>query len=59
MKLKIFNAKRTRQRTLLRMEDYKDQIIHDKMLLADGLHFIVVSRPGDAKIVKLKIEDLQ
>lgn len=44
---------------LLRMEDYKDQIIHDKKLLADGLHFIVVSRPGDAKIVKLKIEDLQ
>lgn len=44
---------------LLRIEDYKDQIIHDKKLLADGLHFIVVSRPGDAKIVKLKIEDLQ
>lgn len=44
---------------LLRLEDYKDQIIHDKKLLSDGLHFIIVSKPGDAKIVKLKLEDLQ
>lgn len=44
---------------LLRLEDYKDQIIHDKKLLSDGLHFIIVCRPGDAKIVKLKLEDLQ
>lgn len=42
---------------LLHMEDYKDQIIHDKKLLKDGLHFIIVSKPGDAKIVKLKLED--
>lgn len=42
---------------LLAMEDYKDAIVHDKKFLSDGLHFIVVTRPGDAKIVTLKMED--
>lgn len=43
---------------LLRAEEYKDQIIHDKKLLSDGLHFILVTKPGDAKIITLKLEDL-
>lgn len=42
---------------LLNMIDYKDDIIHDKKILSDGLHFIVVTKPGDAKIVTLKMED--
>lgn len=42
---------------LLNMMDYKDDIIHDKKFLSDGLHFIVVTKPGDAKIVTLKMED--
>lgn len=42
---------------LLKMEDYKDQIVHDKKLLADGLHFVIVTKPGDAKIMTLKLED--
>lgn len=46
------------QEPLLLMDDYKDAIIHDKKFLSDGLHFIVVTKPGDAKIVILKIEDL-
>ena len=43
---------------LLKQEDYRDQIIHDKKLLDDGLHFVIVTKPGDAKIVVLRPEDL-
>jgi 3-dehydroquinate synthase len=43
---------------LLSMDDYKDGISHDKKLLSDGLHFIIVTKPGDSKIVTLKPEDL-
>lgn len=43
---------------LLEMEDYRDEIIHDKKFLADGLNFIIVTKPGDVKIVKLKEIDM-
>jgi 3-dehydroquinate synthase len=43
---------------LLEMEDYLDEIIHDKKNLADGLHFIIVTKPGDVKTHKLKELDI-
>lgn len=42
---------------LLRMEDYKDAILNDKKMLSDGLHFVIVEKPGIAKIKILRIED--
>ncbi len=39
---------------LLKIEDYKDEIKNDKKNLATGLHFIVVSKVGEAKIINLK-----
>ena len=36
------------------MEDYKDYILHDKKILSDGLHFVIVSKPGDAKNREIK-----
>jgi len=42
---------------LLRMEDYKDAISNDKKMLSDGLHFVIVDKPGSAKIKVLRIED--
>lgn len=55
----LFLSKGLVKEPLLMMEDYKDYILHDKKILSDGLHFVIVSKPGDAKIVKLKIEDIQ
>lgn len=43
---------------LLHMDDYKDAIIHDKKMLSDGLHFVIVDKPGNAKIKVLRLEDL-
>ncbi len=43
---------------LLKKDDYQAEIIHDKKNLADGLHFILVTKPGDVKIVKLKELDM-
>lgn len=42
---------------LLKIEDYKDEIKHDKKFLANGLKFIIVDRVGDAKIVQFKESD--
>jgi len=42
---------------LLKIKDYKDEIINDKKFLANGLHFIIVDRVGDAKIVQFKESD--
>lgn len=42
---------------LLKMEDYKDEIKHDKKFLGNGLNFVVVDRIGDAKIVQIKESD--
>ncbi|MBU1143792.1 MAG: 3-dehydroquinate synthase [Firmicutes bacterium] len=46
------------QEPLLQMDDYRDEIVHDKKNLADGLRFIIVTKPGDVKIVKLKESDI-
>jgi 3-dehydroquinate synthase len=46
------------QEQLLQMDDYRDEIVHDKKNLADGLRFIIVTKPGDVKIVKLKESDI-
>jgi len=43
---------------LLEMDEYRDEIIHDKKNLADGLHFIIVTKPGDVKTHKLKELDI-
>ncbi len=43
---------------LLLKEDYKDHIMHDKKMTDEGLKFILVTKPGEAKIVNLKPEDL-
>lgn len=43
---------------LLEMDKYRDEIIHDKKNLADGLHFIIVTKPGDVKTHKLKELDI-
>jgi hypothetical protein len=40
------------------MDDYRDEILHDKKNLPDGFHFIIVTKPGDVKIVKLKETDM-
>ena len=42
---------------LLKIEDYKDEIKNDKKNLPTGLHFIVVSKVGEAKIINLKESD--
>lgn len=42
---------------LLKIDDYKSEIVHDKKFLSDGLHFIVVPKAGTAKIIKLKESD--
>lgn len=43
---------------LLQKEDYKEHIIHDKKMTDQGLKFILVKKPGEAKIVTIKLEDL-
>lgn len=42
---------------LLKLEDYKDDMIYDKKNLSDGFRFIIVNKPGDASIIKINIED--
>lgn len=43
---------------LLEMDEYRDEIIHDKKNLADGLYFVIVTKPGDVKTHKLKELDI-
>jgi 3-dehydroquinate synthase len=43
---------------LLQLNDYKDEIKTDKKNLADGFHFILVTRVGEVKIKILKLSDL-
>lgn len=42
---------------LLKIDDYKSEIVHDKKFLDNELHFIVVHKVGDAKIIHLKESD--
>ncbi len=43
---------------LLKAEDFRDFIMNDKKNLKDGLHFILVSKPGEANIHILKVGEL-
>jgi 3-dehydroquinate synthase len=45
------------QEPLLDLNDYKDLIIFDKKNLNDGLHFILVTKVGEAKVIVLKGSD--
>ncbi|MBN2300293.1 MAG: 3-dehydroquinate synthase [Acholeplasmataceae bacterium] len=43
---------------LLKIFDYKDEIVHDKKYLSEGLHFVIVPKVGEVKSIILEDSDL-